>query len=87
MAFLDGWAEEPDPAIGRFAKAFLLATYLFMALFAYGLVRLALHGDRPLVAGDVVGPFVFGFLAAILAVLAYDGRRSLKSLRTEGSRD
>lgn len=85
MAFLDGWAREPDEAIGRFAKAFLLLTYLFMALFAVEMVRLALHGDRPLVAGDVVGPFVFGFLAATMAVLAYDGRRSLKALASRGA--
>jgi hypothetical protein len=81
MGLLQGWMDEPDASIARFAKAFYVLTYLFMAVLAVQLGQLALHGDDPLRKRDVLGPFVSLVLMAVMYLLALDGRRSYKALK------
>jgi hypothetical protein len=85
MGLLQRWLDEPDATIARFAKAFYVLTYAFMAVLAYQLGSLALRGDDALVARDVVGPMVSLVLMLVMHLLALDGRRSYKALRQRGS--
>jgi hypothetical protein len=81
MGLLQRWLDEPDAAIARFAKAFYVLTYAFMAVLALQLGDLALHRDEALRARDVLGPFVSLVLTAVMYLLALDGRRSYKALK------
>ena len=85
MGLLQGWLDEPDAAIARFAKAFYVLTYVFMAVLAVQLGQFALHAHDPLQAGDVLGPFVSLVLMAVMYLLALDGRRSYKALKRDGA--
>lgn len=82
MGFLQGWLDEPDESIARFAKAFYALAFAFMAAFA-GFTAQALWRARggsgdPL---DLVGPLLSAFLALTMHALALDGRRSYKALK------
>jgi hypothetical protein len=83
MRFLQRWLDEPDAAIARFAKAFYVLTYLFMAVFLVQLVFLTLRGGHVLVWGDVVQPLVSLFLMLAMYSLALDGRRSYKAMKAQ----
>lgn len=83
MGLLQSWLDEPDAAIARFAKAFYVLTYVFMAVLAFQLGALALRADDGLRARDVLGPFVSLVLTLVMYLLALDGRRSYKALKQD----
>jgi hypothetical protein len=85
MGLLQRWLDEPDAAIARFAKAFYVLTYVFLAVLAVQLGDLALHGSDALLARDVLGPFVSLTLMAVMHLLAMDGRRSHKALNAKAT--
>ena len=81
MGLLQRWLDEPDESIGRFAKAFYAATYLFLAMFAWQLYRLIQIPAGQLRGGDAAAPLFSLFLTAMMYALALDGRRSYKALK------
>lgn len=83
MGFLQDWLDEPDAAIARFAKAFYVLTYVFLAVLAIQLGDLALHGGDALHARDALGPLVSLVLTSVMHLLALDGRRSYKALKAK----
>lgn len=78
---LQGWLDEPDASIARFAKAFYLLTFLFLAVFAVQLGLLMLRRTDVLLVGDVVGPLVSLLIVGTMYGLALDGRRSYKAMK------
>jgi hypothetical protein len=85
MGLLQRWLDEPDASIARFAKAFYVLTYVFLAVLAVQLGGLALHAGDTLRARDVLGPFVSVVLTAVMYLLALDGRRSHKALMAKAA--
>lgn len=82
MGFLQRWLDEPDESIARFAKAFYLLTFLFMAAFVAQMAQVvwrANRGTADLV--DFVGPCLSLFLTLTMYSLALDGRRSYKAIK------
>ena len=84
MGFLDRWLDEPDESIARFAKAFYVLTYVFLAVFAWQLyLLLQLRVAGSVRGGDVAAPLLSLFLTALFYALALDGRRSYKTLKAK----
>lgn len=81
MGFLQRWLDEPDQDVARYAKAFYVLTFLFMAVFVAQLVQLALRRDGDVGWADVVGPLVSLLLTSTMHSLALDGRRSHKAMK------
>lgn len=84
VGLLQDWLDEPDESIARFAKAFYVTTYLFLAVFAWQVVLLLRISDpSELTGGDAAAPIVSLLLAAVMYALALDGRRSYKALKAK----
>lgn len=81
MGVLQRWLDEPDQSIARFAKAFYVLTFAFMATFLGGMVVAVVHANQArAAAGDFIQPSVSLFLTLTMYCLALDGRRSYKAL-------
>lgn len=81
MGFLQRWLDEPDESIARFAKAFYVTTFLFMAMFAWQVYLLIRMQPGDVSGGDAAAPIVSLFLTATMYALALDGRRSYKAMK------